>query len=225
MKVRGREITPFFVAVTAILAVTVMICAIASSCNTATLTFEATFYFVCYKTEDNYLSASSVSDAVSSYGGAGYILELDGEYYVTVSCYYSESDANSVRDSLARRELNCFVLKKETKEYPLPRSAKKNIGLYRGNLNTLTSLSSLAYTCANKLDTGEYSQTNAKQVLADISKGLKSLQNANADNCFSNEIRRIVTICEDAGNGIIYSKDLRKLQIAIADTVINIKLY
>ena len=225
MKVRGREITPFFVAVTAILTVTVIICAFTLSCNTATLTFETTFYFVCYKTEDNYLSASSVADAVSSYGGAGYILELDGEYYITVSCYYSESDAKSVRDSLARRELNCFVLKKETNEYSLPASAKKNIGLYRGNLNTLTSLSSLAYTCANKLDTGEYSQANAKQVSADILRGLRSLQTANADNCFSNELRRLVTICEDAGNGIIFSKDLRKLQIAIADTVINIKLY
>lgn len=225
MKVRGREITPFIVAVTAIVTVTVIICVLAFSYGTATLTFEAAFYFVCYKTEDNYLSASSVSDAVSSYGGAGYILELDGEYYVTVSCYYSESDAVAVRDSLARRELTCFVLKRETKEYSLPRSAEKNSGLYRGNLNTLTSLSALAYTCANKLDTGEYSQTDAKRVLSDILTGLKSLENANVGNCFSDELRRLVTICGDAGDGIIYSKDLRKLQIAAIDTVINIKLY
>lgn len=225
MEVRGREITPFFVAVTAILAVTVAICALSLACNTIEFTFEATFYFVCYKSEDNYLSASSISDAVSSYGGAGYILELDGEYYVTLSCYYLESDANAVRDSLARRELSCFVLKKETKEYSLPRSAENMAAHYRGNLNTLTSLSSIAYTCANKLDTGEYSQANAKQVLTDILKGLQSLQSVNSGNCFSNELRRLVTVCEDAGNGIIYSKDLRKLQIAIADTVINIKLY
>ena len=221
----GRKTTPFIVAVGSILAVTVFICVFAVSCNTLTLTFETTFYFVCYRSEDNYLSASSMSDAVSSYGGAGYILELDGEYYVTVSCYYSESDANAVRDSLARRDLNCFVLKKQTKEYSLPRSAEKNAELYKGNLNTLTSLSSLAYACANKLDTGEYSQANAKQIIADILKGLKTLQSANANNCFSNELRRLVTICEDAGNGIIYSKDLRKLQIAAADAVINIELY
>lgn len=221
MKVR----TPFIVSVGAILAITVLICVFAVSCNTVTFTFETTFFFVCYKSSDNYLSASSMSDAVSSYGGAGYILELDGEYYVTVSCYYSESDANSVRDSLERRELNCFVLKKQTKKYSLPRSAEKNAELYKGNLNTLTSLSSLAYACANKLDTGEYSQANAKQVVSDILKGLKTLQSANMSNCFSSELRRLVTICEDAGNGIIYSKDLRKLQIAAADVVINIELY
>ena len=225
MKVRGREITPFFVAVTAILAVTAIICAFSFSCNTVEFTFEATFYFVCYKTEDNYLSASSISEAVSSYGGAGYILELDGEYYVTVSCYYSESDANTVCDSLARRELNCFVLKKETSGYSLPRSSEKFAALYKGNLNTLTSLSTLSYACANRLDTGEYSQADAKRVLSDILKGLKSLENANAGNCFSNELRRLIIICEDAGNGIVYSKDLRKLQIAAIDTVINIQLY
>ncbi|MCH5148546.1 MAG: hypothetical protein J1G05_04185 [Clostridiales bacterium] len=225
MRVRRREITPFVVAVGAIFAVTVIICAFAVSCNTITLTFETTFYFVCHKTADNYISASSISDAVSSYGGAGYILELDGEYFITVSCYYSENDANAVRDSLARRELDCFVLKKETKEYSLPRSAGKNAELFKGNLNTLTSLSSLAYTCANKLDTGEYSQANAKQVLSDLLKGLKSLQSANLSNCFSNELKRLIIICEDAGSGIVYSKDLRKLQIAIADTVINIELF
>ena len=225
MKVRGREITPFFVAVTAILAVTVVICAFTFSCNLSTLNFEATFYFVCYKTEENYVSASSVSEAVSSYGGAGYILELDGEYYITVSCYYSENDANAVCDSLARRDLNCFVLKKETDEYYLPRSAEKNSELYRGNLNTLTSLSSLTYTCANKLDTGEYSQADAKRVLGEVLKGLRSLENANKENCFSSELRRLITICEDAESGIIYSKDLRKLQIAAIDTVINIELY
>lgn len=225
MKVRGREITPFIASVGAILAVTVLICIFSVSCNAVTLTFESTFYFVCYKSEDNYLSASSMSDAVSSYGGAGYILELDGEYFITVSCYYTESDANAVCDSLARRELDCFVLKRQTKEYSLPRSASRNAELYRGNLNTLTSLSSLAYACANKLDTGEYSQSNARQVVSDILKSLKTLQSANSGNCFSDELRRLVTICEDAGNGIIYSKDLRKLQIAIADTVINIELY
>ena len=225
MKVRGQKITSFIIAVGAILAVTVTICAFAFSCNTLTLTFDTTFYFVCYKSEENYISASSVSDAVSSYGGAGYILELDGEYYITVSCYYSENDANAVCDSLAKRELDCFVLKKQTTEYSLPRSAGKNAELYKGNLNTLTSLSSLAYACANKLDTGEYSQTNAKRALADLLKGLKSLQNANTGNCFSGELGRLCTICEDAGKGIVYSKDLRKLQIAIADTVINIELY
>lgn len=221
MKVR----TPFIITVAAILATTVIICAFALSCNSATLNFETTFYFVCYKSEENYLSASSVSDAVSSYGGAGYILELDGEYFVTVACYYSESDALAVCNSLERRDLNCFVLEKQTENYSLPRSAEKFIELYKGNLNTLTSLSSLAYTCANKLDTGEYSQANARQVISDLLKGLKSLQTVNLSNCFSGELRRLVTICEDAGNGIIYSKDLRKLQIAIADTIINIELY
>lgn len=220
-----RGITPFFISVAVILAATVCVCAAAFSCGGKTLTFKTEFYFICYKSSDNYLSASSVSDAVSSYGGAGYILQSDGEYFVTVACYYTENDANAVRDSLARRDLNCFVLKKETEDYALPRSAESNARLYKGNLNTLTSLSSLAYACANGLDTGEYSQTDAKRVTGEILKNLNALRGANGGNCFSGELKRLATVCEDASSGLVYSKDLRKLQIAIADTVINIKLY
>ena len=47
---------------------------------------------------------------------------------------------------------------------------------------------------------------------------------SNPDNCFSEEIRRLIAECSDASEGYVYSKDLRRLQIAIADSVINVKL-
>ena len=186
------------------------------------LSFSATFYFVCYSVEDNAISASSVSDAVSSYGGAGYVLEYRGEYFVTVSCYYEKSNAEKVCESLKRRNLECEVLKIETDEYSLPASADKN--LYLGNLNTLLSLSTLAYECANKLDTGEYGQANAKNVISDIKTGINGLLNANKSNCFTQNLKRLISLCNETGGGIVYSKDLRKLQIAIADDIININL-
>ena len=48
---------------------------------------------------------------------------------------------------------------------------------------------------------------------------------ANADNCFSGEIRRLIAECDNVNEGYVYSKDLRRLQIAIADSIINVKLY
>ena len=48
---------------------------------------------------------------------------------------------------------------------------------------------------------------------------------SNQNNCFTNELKRLKALTEDAANGYIYSKDLRKLQIAILDTVININLF
>ena len=224
MSRRGIFPSPFFVSVTLITAVTVAVIICAFSCSGRTLDFEAEYYFVCYSVEDNSLSASSVSGAVNSYGGAGYVFEYQNNYYVTVACYYDEKAADKVRFQLLRRGLDCEVLKVERKEYYLRKGDKSREKLYLGNLTTLNSLSCLSYEAANGLDRGELSQSGAKSVLADIKSGLKGLKNANLDNCFSGELRRLIAEC-DAIEGFIFSKDMRRLQIAIIDTVININLY
>ena len=225
MRIAGKKISPFIISVVAVVAVTAVILVAAFSCQSNKLKFETTFYFICYRTEDNVVSASSVSDAVSSYGGAGYILEHGDNYFVTVACYYREDDAKTVCESLKKRDLNCEVVKIDTDEYVVAGTSTANNKLYLGNLSTLQSLTSLAYGCANALDTGEYGQTQAKSVITDIQNTLKGLLTANPDNCFSGQIRRLIAECTDAGKGYVYSKDLRRLQIAIADTIINVKLY
>lgn len=223
---KSNRISPFFISVLAAVGFTVAVCIFAFSCQGAKLKFKTCFYFVCYAMEDNSISAGSISSAVSAYGGAGYIIEHGGKYYITVSCYYEEKDAENVCRELKDRNLSCSVLKIETEEYRLKTSyAKKHAELYRGNLNTLNSLARLAYDCANALDTGAYNQSNAKSVIADIKSGLKSLLSANENKCFTIELKRLIAECDDAAGGIIYSKDLRKLQIATADTIIHIELF
>lgn len=196
-----------------------------ASFGRAKIDFERCFYFVCFTVRDDAISADAFSNSVTNLGGAGYVLEYGGDYYVTVSCYYSEKDAERVRQSLLRRGLQCSVLKVETKNYILKSGLKNSEKLYLGNLNTLYSLSTLCYECANGLDCGEYSQTSAQNVLSNVESGLNGLKKANPSNCFSGEIKRLLAECEAAGNGYIYSKALRKLQIAIVDTIINIDLY
>ncbi len=225
MRIAGRKVSPFLISVVAVVIVTVIILVVFFSCSGNSLTFKSTFYFICYRTEDNAVSASSVSDAVSSYGGAGYILEYGDAYYVTVACYYEDDDANTVCESLKRRDVDCEVIKIDTDEYAVANSSNANNELYLGNLNTLQSLTTLAYGCANAIDTGEYGQTQAKSVIADVKNTLNGLLNANTDNCFSGELRRLIAECTDVSEGYVYSKDLRRLQIAIADSIINIQLY
>lgn len=200
--------------------VAVILCTVCLGGNS--IEFEAAFYFVCYAARDNAISAGAISGAVSNYGGAGYVLEYGGEYYVTVACYYEQNDAERIRQSLLRRGLNCNVLAIETGEYRVTAAADGQ--LYVGNLNTLFALSKVCYQCANGLDTGEYGQSEAKSVIDDVKSGLNGLKYANADNLFSGEIRRLIAECDAASENYIYSKDLRKLQIAIADTIINIRL-
>lgn len=220
-----RKITPFAIAVTSIISFTIILCVFAFSFSGKELNFSKTYYFVCYAIRDNSVSAGSISGAVSEYGGAGYILEYGDNFYVTVSCYYKETDAKTVCESLKKRDLNCSVLTVDAENYRLGGYGRETeIQLFEGNLNTLHTLSSMAYNCANSLDIGEYGQNNAKGVINGILGGLNGLIKANSDNCFSKELRRLYAVCADMNEGYIYSKDMRKLQIAIADTIINVKL-
>lgn len=226
MERRTEKNLPFFISVAAVLFVTAIIIIYCTSYESAKISFKTCFYFVCYSSEENAVSAAALSNSVTNMGGAGYVLEYGGEYYVTVSCYYNENDALRVQRSLLRRGLQCFVLTVEKDDYALKsgKSFKKQ-ELYAGNLNTLYSLTELCYECANKLDTGEYNQTFAKSIISDIEKCLNGLKYSNLTNCFSEEIKRLLSECSAANAGYVYSRNLRKLQIAIADTLININLY
>lgn len=194
------------------------------SCSGKKLTFKADYYFVCYRITDNAFSASSLSGTVASYGGAGYILNYEENYYVTVACYYKKADANSVCESLKKRDLECSVLEVKTEDYDIKRSENKNLNLYLGNFNTLNSLSTLAYECANKLDTGEFLQSEGKDVVSAIKSSLKGLLKENASNPFTNDLTFLIAECEDKQRGLLLSKDMRYLQIAIIDSIVNMRL-
>lgn len=214
----------FLISIILVLFTSVIICLCAVCGAGKRIVFKADYYFICYRIVDNSVSAGSLSDTVSSYGGAGYIICHEEDYYVTVSCYYTENDADSVCESLKKRDLDCSVLKISTKEFKLGANDDKTAELYKGNLNTLNSLSRMAYDCANKLDVGEYGQNKAKDVLYAVKDGLKGLKNNNQSNRFTNPINKLIAECEDKDRGFLYSKDMRYIQIAIADFIINAEI-
>lgn len=211
----------FIIALGIVFTATVIIIVSAVSCSGGTINFEETYYFVCYRQSDNVISASSLSDTASNLGGAGYILKYGDNFYITLSCYYIEDEANDVCANLKKRELDCFVLKIETDEYKL--NGKGNKELYAGNFKTLNSLSRLAYDCANGIDTGAYSQNKAKSILSNISDTLSGLLNTNKNNCFTESLRNAINECDKFG-GYLYSKNMRYVQIALADIIINAEL-
>lgn len=217
------KLAPWIISSLIAILVTAAVCAAAIAARGAEIDFCASYYFVCYAKEDNAVSAGAISEAVSEFGGAGYTLAYGGNYYATVACYYDENDANTVCKSLNRQNMRCTVLAVELDGVRAGFLSKRKAGIYKGNLNTLHSLSDIAYGCANALDKGEMTQSKAKSVLKDIRSAINGLQAANGDNCFCGELWRLDCICENI-DGYIRSKELRNLQIAIADTIINIKL-
>lgn len=185
----------------------------------------ATFYYVCYDSPTDSMSAASVSSVVHSYGGAGYIIENGGDYYVTVSCYYEEEDANAVVKNLAAKGLKCRVVAAKRENCALPPSAKGKAAGYRGVFNTLFSLSQVCYDLANAMDGGERDGSAAKSVLSEVRMGLSGLLKANPDNCFSEELSALIAECDDASGGYVFSYDVRRLQIAICDCIVHVRLY
>ncbi len=197
-----------------------------TACAADSLSRKTAFYFVyCYET-DGTAYASSLSEAVSSFGGAGYVLEYDGKYYVTAACYYSKNDALSVCDSLIRRGLSCGVVTAERNTFTLSTSAaRNNAEKYLGNLNTLYEISTILYDCANGLDTGTYSSSSAKSVLRDVFGAINTLYSNNSSNCFTPFLSALYSLCEDClYGGFIYSRDVRYIQIAAADTILSVTL-
>lgn len=218
--------TQFFVATILVITVTAAIIFCTVALGSSTVNHPAEFWFVCSAVRDNSLSADALSGSTENAGGAGYILEYGGNFYVTVAMYYGENDAEKIKNSLKKRGMDCTVLKVTTGEYPIKSHlSKSDINLYEGNLNTLYSLSRMCYECANGVDSGQINQNGAQSVLVDVQNSIKRLQTLNKNNCFAAELKRLAAECESVKDGYVLSKNLRKLQIAIADTLINIELY
>lgn len=205
-----------------------IICA-AALLDRAHLTFKAEFYYVCYDAPPDAYSASSVSSLVHSYGGAGYIIKKGEKYFVTVSCYYDEEDAQSVVKNLTAKGLKCSVVNVKTGGHAVRGSknfsAEDKKLLYDGNFTTLMELSEMCYSLANSLDDGSCNQQNAKSALSGVRTGLDALARNNSATCFAGEIEALRAECADVSYGNIYSRDVRRLQIAITDSIANVRLY
>ncbi|MDE7300650.1 MAG: hypothetical protein K2N47_00625, partial [Clostridia bacterium] len=163
MKVRKSKKALIIIAFALLVAVIIIACCKFTSCS-ETLDFSACFYYVCHEKPYTESSASSMSSAVANYGGAGYIINYGDDYYVTVSCYYEERDAESVKNTLKKKGLSCTVVKAEVDGIDLKGRAKKNSQRYVNNLNTLLSLSHICYDLANSMETSKTDQSGAKQI-------------------------------------------------------------
>ncbi len=220
----NKSLKVFIIVAVSFVTFIIILCCTLPYCA-AKIDFSAVFYYVCYACPSDTHSASSMSTVVHSYGGAGYIIENEGKYYVTISCYYEENDARTVCNTLNKKGVDCSVLKVSADDYSIKGSAKKNREKYLGNLNTLLSLSEVCYGLANSMDDYSCNQKNAKSVLEDVSTALDGLARQNSNNCFSEEIASLRAECDDVSYGYIFSYDVRRLQIAVCDSIANLKLY
>lgn len=205
---------------TALAVAILSLCPFLAACKRG-LDFEAKFYYVCYDCPTDAVSASSISSLVSSYGGAGYIVLVDGDYYVTVSCYYTEREAASVVAALGEKQLPCKAVEAERSDYFVPAARAEYAEKLLSELKTLLSLSKICYDLANSMDEYAVDQSAAKSVLEDVRISLSALERRDA---LGGEVGRIIAECDDVSGGYILSRDVRRLQIVLCDAIINAEI-
>ena len=213
-----------FLIAAASVAFAVVLIASLSSCSYS-VSCDYRFYYVCYDCPTDAVSASSISSLVESYGGAGYIVQSEGEYYVTVACYYDERDAQSVAQTLIKKQLNCQVIEVERQSFTLAPSRRRYAEKYLATLATLRQISAVLYDLANAVDSLSCDQVGAASVLSDVETTLEGLERDNTANCFAAETGALLAECRDANYGYILARDIRRLQIAVCDAIINTEIY
>lgn len=188
----------------------------------STIEFSARYFFVCYKSADDAHYVDSISSIVQSYGGAGYIAKIGSEYYITVACYYEQEDAQGVQESLSQSGLNCRVIETYAGGYEIPAALRTEKNNIMGALTALDQLGNIFYQMANGLDGGGLSQSAASSVIDDAYVMLGGLQSYSFGQNFADEIAYLRTLVGDVGGGNIYARDMRALQIAVCDCLLNL---
>lgn len=178
------------------------------------------YYFVCYKSGDDAQSVGIVNSTVQNYGGAGYTLNLDGEYVSAVACYYSIEDAEKVSAAFFDSGIECAVYGVQINEYALALRYRDDACRIEGALKTFCQLASIYYSLANAIDGGVIDGGSACAIIEDADAVLSDLEKTDIVP-LADAAAKVARHTENLGDAVC-SWQLRLLQIAVVDNLMNI---
>lgn len=186
----------------------------AYSAKTESFAVDKTYYCVVRQT-----AAESVgvwSETAYLDGGAGYVVETDGDIFVALAAYERESQAKGVADALGRRGTACTILPLSIGTFYF--TDRKRLAVYEQTKDCVFAsleLAGLFYRLANGLSAGEYTQREAVSVLEESRKVLKTI----CKGCGGGETERMLRECERKCRAIlsdtILSSDVRYMQLQL----------
>lgn len=224
--VKGLRILKVFLPLCLCLLAVVVVCVAAIKVfGVKSLVCDYNFYYVCYDIRPSQSSVASISNLVHSYGGAGYIATVENENYVVVSCYYSQSDADSVCNNLKAKGLNCCVVCAKSPNRTLYRGARVDAKLYEDTFSTLFNFSKTCYGLANSLDELKVGQEEAKILFEELGVVLRGVLKLNEQTCLKKELNYLIAEHSDISYGYVFSYGIRRLQIAVCDAIVNANIY
>ena len=183
------------------------------------------FYFLV----DTSSHVQASTHEVQLVGGAGYLLQTQGEVAVAFSVYVSERDATRAKDLLKQTGNKADIVKLVSGNLYLPRKDKEKMQALKGAFESLYGNICVLEQEIARLENGATQQSSAR-LLAVLERNLVYLAKE-----YGKDYAEYATFClqtakaiNERRSGIIYAKDLRYLQcvacVSYGDLVKNYNL-
>lgn len=159
-------------------------------------------------------------------GGAGYLLEK--ENVVVLACYYKKTDAEFVEGTMSAKGVEVRVLSREAEDFTLTGKRASERARAEANAKTVDEVSHILYDTANGLERSSVTQEGARAAVTGALQSLNGLATDNGEGVYALwnvELRRAARRARELSTGILFSKDLRYLQIELCFLVLNMREY
>lgn len=194
--------------------------------KSADVEFTQKYYFLVRDCEET--TSAAVAGQVYFSGGAGYLLETDGESAVALACYFSQDKAESVQRTLSEKGTETHILSAEPQSVTLHGEKTVEKDRILSNVKTVDTCAKILYDTANGLERTELSQEEARAAVRGIVKVLSGLRAENTADCYERwniclkeAERKGIEIAE----GILFAKDVRYLQVQLCFSAVNFATY
>ncbi|MBE7084920.1 MAG: hypothetical protein E7368_02565 [Clostridiales bacterium] len=147
-------------------------------------------------------------------GGAGYLLEMDGREYVTISAYPTRAEAEKVQSGLAEKTTVLSVGRKQL--YFKSAKEKKRAKQVVGALSCLEDAIEVLHQEISRLENGA-TQESSKKILQILKKQFDYLGTE-----YGEEYEKFAKVCQWASEfigaimeDVVYARDMRYLECAL----------
>ncbi len=192
----------------------------------AKISLERTYYFLVRDCEDT--TASAVSGQVYLSGGAGYLLEMEGESVVVLSCYFKLTDGERVQSIMEGKGIETRLISLKAEDFTLKDEDAEFKKKVSENIETVETCAKMLYESANGLERNDITQDHARATVKGVVSSLKGLQTGNTEKFFlpwNAELSFAEKRGRELAEGILFAKDLRYLQVQLLLNIIHANEY
>lgn len=185
-------------------------------------TINERFYFL---VSSSNLSVEAAVQVAYVNGGAGYLLKDDNKEFAVYHCYFRLANATRAQEELSQRGIDCCVYERSVDKmcYKTKRQ-KQTAGAVEGYLNVLKGGYLTLFHLAKGAENGDFSQESLRECIGVVCTALEGVK-GNEFSLKSPRIKAAFAVLEQQKHGLIYSKDLRYVAVALCDEYLKVSTH